>query len=63
MSSQVFVGIDVASAPWDMALRPTGERWAVTKDDPGIAAPVTRLPEMARSSWGSKPPGVPSGLS
>ena len=57
MSSQVFVGIDVANAPWDMALRPTGERWAVTKDDPGIAAPVTRLPEMAPQLMGLEAPG------
>jgi len=47
MSSQVFVGIDVAKAQWDMALRPAGERWAVTNDDAGIAALGTRLPEIA----------------
>jgi transposase len=40
---QVFVGIDVAKAQLDMALRPTGERWAVTNDAPGIAALVARL--------------------
>jgi transposase len=40
---QVFVGIDVAKAQLDIALRPTGERWAVTNDEPGIAALVTRL--------------------
>jgi transposase len=40
---QVFVGIDVAKAQLDIALRPTGERWAVTNDAPGIAALVTRL--------------------
>ena len=43
MSSQVFVGIDVAKAQLDIALRPTGERWAVTNDDAGIAALVERL--------------------
>jgi len=47
MSSQVFVGIDVAKAQWDMALRPAGERWAVTNEDAGIAALGTRLPEIA----------------
>src|SRR6266850_3852140 len=47
MSSQVFVGIDVAKAPWDMALRPSGERWAVTNDDAGIAALGTRLQAIA----------------
>jgi transposase len=44
---QLFVGIDVAKAPWDIALRSTGERWAVTNDDAGIAALVTRLRENA----------------
>jgi transposase len=43
MSSQVFVGIDVAKAQLDIALRPTGERWALTNDDFGIAALVERL--------------------
>jgi transposase len=38
-----FVGIDVANAQLDMALRPTGERWAVANDDAGIAALVKRL--------------------
>ena len=38
-----FVGIDVAKAQLDMALRPTGERWAVANDDAGIAALVARL--------------------
>jgi transposase len=40
---QVFVGIDVAKAQLDIALRPTGERAAVTNDEPGIAALVIRL--------------------
>ncbi len=43
MSSQVFVGIDVAKAQLDMALRPTRERWAVPNDDTGIAALVAQL--------------------
>ena len=38
-----FVGIDVAKAQLDIALRPTGERWAVVNDDAGIAALVERL--------------------
>ena len=38
-----FVGIDVAKAPWDIALRPTGERWAVPNDASGIAPLVDRL--------------------
>ena len=40
---QAFVGIEVAKAQRDIALRPTGDRWAVTNDAPGIAALVTRL--------------------
>jgi transposase len=47
MSSQVFVGIDVAKAQLDIALRPTGERWGVTNDDVGITALVTRLQAIA----------------
>ena len=40
---QCFVGIDVAKAQLDIALRPTGERWAVVNDDAGMAALVERL--------------------
>ena len=40
---QLFVGIDVAKAQLDMALRPTGERWAVANDDAGIVPLVARL--------------------
>jgi transposase len=40
---EYFVGIDVAKVQLDMALRPTGERWAVTNDDTGVATLVTRL--------------------
>ena len=36
------VGIEVAKAQRDMALRPTGERWAAAHDDAGIAALVAR---------------------
>jgi transposase len=38
--------MDVATAQWDMALRPLGERWAVTNDDTGITALVRRLQEI-----------------
>ena len=44
---QYFVGIDVAKAQRDIALRLTGERWAVTNDDAGVAALITRLQEIA----------------
>ena len=43
MLSQMFVGIDVSKAQLDIALRPTGERWAVPNDETGIAALVGRL--------------------
>ena len=42
-ATQHFVGIDVAKAQLDIALRPTGERWALANDDVGIAALVARL--------------------
>src|SRR2546430_9830892 len=42
-ATQYFVGIDVANAQLDIALRPTGERWAVANDDVGMAALVERL--------------------
>jgi transposase len=47
MSSHVFVGIDVAKAQLDLALCPSGERWALSNDDAGIAALVTRLQAIA----------------
>jgi len=43
MLSQAYVGIEVANAHLDIALRPTGERWTVPHDDAGIAALVARL--------------------
>src|SRR5918992_1163890 len=42
----LFIGIDVAKAQLDVALRPTGERWAVGNDDTSIAALVARLQAM-----------------
>lgn len=40
---QIFVGIDVAKAQLDIALRPTGERWEVPNEDASIATLVTQL--------------------
>ncbi len=37
------VGMDVAKAQWDMAVRPSGERWAVPNDAEGIVTRVERL--------------------
>ena len=38
-----FVGIDVAKAQWDIALRPSGERWSVPHDTNGVTALVDRM--------------------
>jgi len=38
-----FVGIDVAKAQLDIAVRPSGERWAVPNDATGIETLVDRL--------------------
>ena len=46
-ASPIFVGIDVAKAPLDVALRPTGERWTVPNDDARIAALVVQLQAVA----------------
>src|SRR4051794_35231860 len=43
----LFVGIAVAKIQRDMALRPTGDRWALTNDEPGLAALVPRLQALA----------------
>jgi transposase len=44
---QRFVGIDVAKAQLALAVRPTGDRWAVTQDETGMAALVAQLQTMA----------------
>src|SRR5712692_5641576 len=38
-----FVGIDVAKAQLDIALRPPGERWAVANDASGVATLVDQV--------------------
>src|SRR5438093_3328594 len=38
-----FVGIDVAKAQLDIAVRPSGERWAVPNDTGGVVTLVERL--------------------
>ena len=42
-----FVGIDVAKAQLDIALRPTGERWSVPNDEASIATLVAQLQAVA----------------
>ena len=44
---QLFVGIDVAKAQLDIALRPTGERWTVPNEDASIPALVGQLQALA----------------
>lgn len=46
-SAAVWVGIDVASTELVVAVRPTGEGWAVPNDDAGIATAVRRLRPVA----------------
>jgi len=43
----LFVGIDVAKATLDIAVRPTAETWNAPNDAPGIDALVTRLGALA----------------
>ena len=43
MSSEIFVGLDVAKAQLDVAVRPSGEGWSVPNDEPGSAQLVARL--------------------
>lgn len=41
-----YVGIDVAKAHLDIAVRPDDEQWSVTNDDEGIGVLVSRLEEL-----------------
>jgi len=41
------VGIDVAKAELVIAIRPAGERWVVSNDDPGIARLLRRVRRLA----------------
>ena len=43
LAPTVFVGVDVAKATLDVAVRPAGERWRVANDEPGIQSLVARL--------------------
>jgi transposase len=47
MDSQCFVGIDVAKAQFDVAVRPCGEQWTAAHDEAGIATLVGRLVALA----------------
>jgi transposase len=39
----VFVGLDVAKATLDIALRPSGEHWSIANDEAGVSTLVLRL--------------------
>ena len=43
MRTEFFVGLDVAKAQVDVAVRPSGEQWRVANDEAGIAQLVERL--------------------
>jgi transposase len=43
MSTARFVGLDVAKAQLDVAVRPSGEGWSATNDEAGLAQLVARL--------------------
>src|SRR5215813_11531810 len=42
-SAGIFVGIDVAKAQLDIAIRPSGEYFTAPHDDPGVSGVVQRL--------------------
>jgi transposase len=48
-SSPLFVGIDVAKAALDIALRPSDQLWQVIYDDAHVEALVTQLSELSPS--------------
>ena len=39
----IYVGIDVAKAKVDVAVRPTSQRWVVSYDETGVAELVSQL--------------------
>jgi transposase len=45
--AEIFVGIDVAQATLEIAVRPTGEGWQVANDEVAFGALVDRLRELA----------------
>lgn len=49
MSPVIAVGVDVAKAVLDVAVRPSGDTWQVPNDEAGVAALVTRLRALAPS--------------
>jgi transposase len=48
-SSPLFVGIDVAKAALDIALRPRDQLWQVIYDDAHVEALIIQLSELSLS--------------
>jgi len=46
MTQPVFVGIDVAKAHLDIAVRPSGERWQLANEEAAILSLLTRLQSL-----------------
>ena len=60
-----YVGIDVAKAQVDVAVRPTGQRWVVSYDESGVGELVAQLEDLdpalvlLEASGGLELPSVP----
>ena len=39
----IYVGVDVSKAQLDVAVRPTGDSWEVSRDEAGVRQLVSRL--------------------
>ncbi len=53
----VYVGIDVSKTCADVAVRPTGQRWTISNDEPGIRELVSRLKALAPAMVVLEPTG------
>jgi hypothetical protein len=53
MSTAVFVGLDMAKATLDVAVRPSGEHWNLPNDEPSVQDLVERLRRCDR--WATGP--------
>ena len=59
--SPLLVGMDVAKATLDIAVRPTAETWSVSNDAPGLDALVLRLGAWAPTLIVLEAPGGSQG--
>ena len=57
-STALTVGIDVAKAHLDVALRPAGDPWRVANDEAGAAALVARWGRWPPRWWSWRPPAA-----